>query len=32
MALPIEQRDVAIDLNQPAPGSVNQFVELDARN
>jgi hypothetical protein len=32
MVLPIEQRDVAIDVNQTAPDPINQFAELDAHN
>jgi hypothetical protein len=32
MVLPIEQRDVAIDVNEPAPDPMDQFAELDARN
>jgi hypothetical protein len=32
MVLPIEQRDVAIDMNEPAPDPMDQFAELDARN
>jgi len=32
MVLPIEQRDVVIDLNKPVPRLHDQFAELDARN
>jgi hypothetical protein len=32
MVLPIEQRDVVIDLSKPVPRLHDQFAELDARN
>jgi hypothetical protein len=32
MVAKIEQRDVAIDVKQPAPDPIDQFAELDARN
>jgi hypothetical protein len=32
MVLPIEQRDVAIDLSKTSPRHHDQFAELDARN
>jgi hypothetical protein len=32
MVLPIEQKDVAIDVSQPAPDPMDQFAELDAHN
>jgi hypothetical protein len=32
MVLPIEQKDIAIDVSQPAPDPMDQFAELDAHN